>query len=78
VPGHGPSGDAASSFGFCDYLKIVYTETGNQVEEGLSDFEMKSTIVNALGAYQKWSGFDDEIGKHISLSVLEYEQASFE
>ena len=78
IPGHGPSGKAASTFGYCDYLQGMYTETGKQVEEGLSDFEMKSTIVSALQAYQKWSGFEDEVGKHISLSVLEYEQASFE
>ena len=78
VPGHGPSGNAASTLTFCDYLATLYSETGKQVEEGLSDFEMKSTIVQALQAFQKWSGFESEIGKHVSLSVLEYEQASFE
>lgn len=78
IPGHGPSGDAASTLGYCDYLQNVYTETGKLVEQGLADFEMKSTLVRALGAYRKWSGFDRELGRHISLSVLEYEQAAFE
>lgn len=78
IPGHGPSGDAATTLGYCDYLNTLYTKSGEQVEEGLSDFEMKSTVVKALKAYQKWEGFDKEVGKHISLSVLEYEQAAFE
>jgi glyoxylase-like metal-dependent hydrolase (beta-lactamase superfamily II) len=78
VPGHGPSGDAASTFSFCDYLSIVYNETGKNVEEGLSDFEIKPIIEQQLAAFEEWSGFEDEFGKHISLAVLEYEQASFE
>jgi len=78
IPGHGPTGDKASSFSFCDYLKILYTEVGIQVEEDLSDFEMKPLIHKKLTAFEKWSGFEGELGKHISLAMLEYETASFE
>lgn len=78
VPGHGPSGNADSTLGYCDYLNTIYTEAGKNFDDGLSDFEMKSSIVKALSLYSKWPGFDREVGKHISLSVLEYEQAEFE
>jgi glyoxylase-like metal-dependent hydrolase (beta-lactamase superfamily II) len=78
IPGHGPSGDAASTLSFCDYLNILYSEVGVQVEEGLSDFEMKPLIMKKLTAYEKWNGFEGEFGKHISLAMLEYETASFE
>ncbi|MGB1111278.1 MAG: MBL fold metallo-hydrolase, partial [Gammaproteobacteria bacterium] len=74
VPGHGPSGDSRV-LGFCNYLTSLYELVGEQVEEGLSDFEMKPIIAEKLKGYEKWSGFGQEFGKHISLAVLEYEQA---
>jgi len=78
VPGHGPSGDANSALTFCDYLSLLYEQVGLQVEEGLSDFEIKPVILPKFKAFEKWSGFDLEFGKHISLAMLEYETASFE
>jgi hypothetical protein len=39
---------------------------------------MKDTVVEKLAAYQEWSGFSDEVGKHISLALLEIERAEFE
>ena len=78
VPGHGPTGDVNSTLSFCNYLNILYTEVGIQAEEGLSDFEMKPLILKKLTAFEKWYGFENELGKHISLAMLEYETASFE
>ena len=78
VPGHGPTGDVTSTLSFCNYLNILYTEVGIQAEEGLSDFEMKPLILKKLTAFEKWYGFENELGKHISLAMLEYETASFE
>lgn len=78
VPGHGPSGGADVIEPFCNYLKTLYAKVGELYKEGLSDFEMKDTVVESLSAYRDWSGFSDQVGKHISLAVLEIEQAEFE
>jgi len=45
--------------------------------QGLADFEMKPKVVADLKAYQGWATFDDEIGKLISLVILQLEQESF-
>lgn len=78
VPGHGKSGSKEKVIvPFMEYLKTIYAEVGKKYEAGMSDFEMKPYIVDKLKAYSDWSGFHDEVGKHISLAVLEYEQDSF-
>jgi len=78
VPGHGPSGDAASTLTFCDYLNNLYSQVGEQVEEGLEAFEIKPLLLPKFKAFADWTGFEDEFGKQISLVALEYEQAAFE
>ena len=78
IPGHGPSGGTEVIAPFCDYLKTLYAQVAELYAEGLSDFEMKDTVVERLAAYQDWSGFSDEVGKHISLALLEIERAEFE
>jgi glyoxylase-like metal-dependent hydrolase (beta-lactamase superfamily II) len=78
IPGHGVSGGPEVVKPFCNYLKVLYEKVAELYEEGLSDFEMKDAVVESLSAFQDWSGFEDEIGKHISLALLEIEQAEFE
>jgi glyoxylase-like metal-dependent hydrolase (beta-lactamase superfamily II) len=78
VPGHGPTGDVSIIKIQKDYLTILYKQVGHYYEEGLADFEMKPMIVKSLKAYKNWAGFDEQIGKHISLATLEIEQAEFE
>jgi hypothetical protein len=39
---------------------------------------MKDAVVAVLPEYHGWSGFTQEIGRHISLGLLEVEQAEFE
>lgn len=77
VPGHGPSGGKEIITPFKKYLETVYSEVGKHYEEGLSDFDMKPKIVLKLKDYFNWSGFNDSIGRHISLAVLEYEKNAF-
>jgi hypothetical protein len=48
------------------------------VQPNLRYFEMKDAVVQGLSAYRGWSGFADEVGKHISLALLEIERAEFE
>ncbi len=78
VPGHGPSGDVNIVKAQKDYLDILYAETGKYYEDGLSDFEMKDQIVARLTDFHDWNGFDEQVGKHISLAILEIERAAFQ
>ncbi|MGV6859797.1 MAG: MBL fold metallo-hydrolase [bacterium] len=78
VPGHGMTGGKDILSPYHDYLDTVYSEARTLMEEGLEDFEMKDKVRQKVGAFADWSGFDKELGRHISLSVLEAEQAEFE
>jgi len=77
VPGHGPSGSKEIIVPFMNYLKTIYREVGKNYEAGLTDFEMKPNVLIQLKAYVDWFGFKDEVGKHISLALLEYERDEF-
>jgi len=77
VPGHGNSGGKEIIIPFMNYLTLINSEVGKYYEAGMTDFEMKPKILLKLQKYFKWSGFNEEVGKHISLAVLEYERDSF-
>ena len=77
VPGHGQSGDKNIVISFMNYLNIVYGEVAKHYEAGLTDFEMKPKIFLKLKPYFDWVGFEHEMGKHVSLAVLEYEKNAF-
>ena len=78
VPGHGPSGDKKIVESFRNYVVTLYDTVSLLYEEGMSDFEMKEKIVAKLVDYQQWTGFHEQIGRHISLAILEVEKAAFE
>ena len=73
VPGHGPTGDVSIVTNYRNYLATLYEDVKIQYAQGKSDFEMKDNIVAKLKPYQAWSRFNDEVGKHINLAVLEIE-----
>ncbi len=77
VPGHGPTGGVAVVEKFGRYLETLYTGVARYYEEDLSDFEMKPKIVQQLKPYHSWVNFDDQVGRHVSLAILEVEQDSF-
>jgi len=78
VPGHGSTGDVSIIKLQKEYLSTLYKMVAKYYEEGLEDFEMKPMIVKALKKFQSWGGFEEQLGKHISLAVLEVEKAEFE
>ena len=78
IPGHGPAGGVEIVQSFRHYLQTVYGEAGRFYEQGLPDFEMKPQIEAQLADYRDWANYEEELGKHISLAVLEYERAMFE
>lgn len=75
VPGHGPTGDVTVVTNYRNYLATVFNDVKQQYDLGKSDFEMKGGIVAKLKPYVAWDRFDIEVGKHISLAVLEIEAA---
>ncbi len=78
IPGHGRTGDRSIVQAYRDYLDSLQAEVARFYEEGLSDFEMKPRVAEALARFREWPGFDDELGKHISLSYLEIEAKAFQ
>ena len=78
VPGHGPVGNKEIIESFRTYVVTLYETVAALYEEGLSDFEMKDKVVAKLAAYHDWPGFEEEVGQHISLAILEAEKAAFE
>ncbi len=75
VPGHGPAGDIKVVNNFHTYLSTLFNEVKALHEQGKLDFEMKDAVVARLVPYQNWPGFSDEVGRHISLAVLELDNA---
>lgn len=73
VPGHGPVGGREIVEAYKTYLATLYELASKYYEEDLADFEMKPKIVEALNTYANWVNFEDEVGRHISLAILEYE-----
>lgn len=77
VPGHGRTGGWEIVDAYRDYLATLYGAVESLYEEGLSDFEMKPKVAERLAAYKDWAGFEDELGKHVSLAYLQVEEAAF-
>lgn len=77
VPGHGPSGGKEVLTGYRDYLSGIYETTKKLMEDDMEAFEMKPLIMEKVSAYKDWPGFEDQIGKHISIAVLEAEEEAF-
>jgi glyoxylase-like metal-dependent hydrolase (beta-lactamase superfamily II) len=78
IPGHGPSGDVNVPKAYLNYLQTLYHTVAHLYDEGMSDFEMKDQVAAKLTQYHGWQGFDDQLGRHISLAVLEVEQNLFQ
>ena len=73
VPGHGPTGGVELPKAYEAYLTTLYAEVKKHYEAGKSDFEMKDAVVAKLKPYAGWANFNDVVGKHISLAILEIE-----
>ena len=77
VPGHGKTGGTELLDNYHTYLSILYSNVSKYFDEDMSDFEMKPLIHPQLSDYHDWSGYEDELGKHISGAYLEIEAAAF-
>ena len=77
VPGHGKTGGVELLDTYQAYLTTLYNNVSKYFEEDMSDFEMKPIIHDELADYHDWSGYEDELGRHISSAYLEIEAAAF-
>ena len=78
VPGHGLTGDKTVLEDYRDYLDgIIKNVTTLAEEDDLEAFEMKPIIMEKLAKYKDWSGFEEQVGKHISLAIAEIEESGF-
>jgi glyoxylase-like metal-dependent hydrolase (beta-lactamase superfamily II) len=75
VPGHGYSGSAAQAINpYLNYLKVIEQESRKGYEEDLADYEIKPFADKHLAKYKDWSGYDEQLGKHINKMLLEIEE----
>jgi len=77
VPGHGITGDKSVPETYQRYLTLVRNKVTELLDEGIADFEMKPAIRKTVADYSSWVGFEDELGRHISLAYLEVEEEMF-
>lgn len=75
VPGHGPTGGVEIVKAYEAYLTALYAEVKKHYDAGRNDFEMKDAVVAKLKPWADWANFDDVVGKHISLAILEIERS---
>jgi glyoxylase-like metal-dependent hydrolase (beta-lactamase superfamily II) len=73
VPGHGPAGGKELLSNYRDFLNTIYANSKTMMDDGNEAFEMKPVIVDKLAHFQQWESFEDNIGKLISIAVLEAE-----
>ena len=77
VPGHGATGDISLIANSRRFHGIIYDTVETLYEDGMPDFEMKPRVQEALIEFADWDGFEDGIGRLISLSYLEVEENNF-
>ena len=77
VPGHGRTGGREMLDAYRGYLSTLHDTVAKYYAQGMADYEMKPKVAAALADYHDWPGFDEELGKHISLTYLEIESAGF-
>ncbi|MET0028468.1 MAG: MBL fold metallo-hydrolase [Candidatus Thiodiazotropha sp.] len=77
VPGHGRTGGREVAEIYRGYLSGLKQQVAHYFEAGLSDFEMKQPVIDAMGPYREWVDFERNVGRHISLAYLEVEAEMF-
>lgn len=73
MPGHGQTGKVAIVKRYREYLSTLYAAVKEQYDAGKSDYEMKDAVAAKLKRFSNFPGFTEQLGKHISLAVLEIE-----
>jgi glyoxylase-like metal-dependent hydrolase (beta-lactamase superfamily II) len=77
IPGHGPSGHNSIPEDYLAYLTQLHQLVSDYYQQDMSDFEMKEPIMASMTKFSSWVGFEEELGKHISLVYLQVERDDF-
>lgn len=77
VPGHGRSGDRKAAMYYRRFLDTMREQVRVNYRKGLSDFEMKPKIADALKDYRRWASMDDSLGPLVSTAYIEIEKEEF-
>jgi glyoxylase-like metal-dependent hydrolase (beta-lactamase superfamily II) len=77
VPGHGKTGGREVPETYREYLSRLKQLVADYYDEGMSDFEMKPKVVEAMGPFREWVDFERNVGRHVSLAYLEVEAELF-
>lgn len=73
VPGHGQTAGREIVSAYRGYLATLFESARQGYDAGKADYEMKESIRAKLAPYAGWVGFDANLGRHISVAVLEIE-----
>lgn len=77
VPGHGATTDEKLLATYKAGLESIYQTTKRLIDEDMEAYDMKEDVIASNTAFKNWMGFEDEIGRYLSLAVLEIEQEDF-
>ena len=77
IPGHGPVGGRPAVIAYRTYLDTLLTKVRTLYADGLTDYEMKPAVGEALSYFSGWEGFHMRLGAHVSRAYLEVETEEF-
>ncbi|NKB63364.1 MAG: MBL fold metallo-hydrolase [Gammaproteobacteria bacterium] len=77
VPGHGMTDGVGIIQNAKRLNDLIHRVVQEKFEEGLSDFEIKPIVVERTSEFSDWDGFEQSIGRVVSLSYLEVEEENF-
>lgn len=77
IPGHGKAGDRKIVLAYQNLIRTIRGTVAKLYEDGMTDYQIKPYVVNALGEYQDWYRFKEHIGRLVSLAYLEVQDEAF-
>lgn len=77
IPGHGHAGDEEVAQGCYSYYADLVRIVIDRFNAGEDQLTMRPAVMETMRPYAGWHGFEDNIGKHLSLTYLEVEMREF-
>jgi len=77
IPGHGKAGDRKIVLAYQNLIRTIRGTVAKLYGDGMTDYQIKPYVVNALEEYQDWYRFKEHIGRLVSLAYLEVQDESF-
>ena len=78
IPGHGKAGDRKIVLAYQNLISTIRSIVAEHYENGMTDYQAKPYVVNALEEYRGWYRFKEHIGRLVSLAYLEVESEAFQ